>query len=239
VKLVLKLVRPRYFTPIHGEFRQLTKHARLAEHLRASGLEETFIMESGDVLEIDHHGARCAERLLALQGHLKSLRDEIDRKLGQVSGRVNVSNHPPLHPVIGNASFWFWRAANLGRSRLLGGQSRLKAGCGQNCPPSKGKRTHYPAIGPRPYNDEWRDSFTRIRCWLVDVPESNPAVNLRLGPQGWQVTAFRVDESDIDRLPSAGGITTEAFQPSSFPRPRLCGELDYDADPSDVASIPL
>jgi len=29
------------------------------------------------------------------------------------------------------------RAANLGRSRLLGGQSRLKAGCGQNCPPSK------------------------------------------------------------------------------------------------------
>jgi beta-glucosidase len=28
-------------------------------------------------------------------------------------------------------------AANLGRSRLLGGQSRLKAGCGQNCPPSK------------------------------------------------------------------------------------------------------
>jgi len=26
-------------------------------------------------------------------------------------------------------------AANLGRSRLLGGQGRLKAGCGQNCPP--------------------------------------------------------------------------------------------------------
>jgi len=30
-----------------------------------------------------------------------------------------------------------WRAANLGRSRLLGGQGRLKSGCGQNCPPSK------------------------------------------------------------------------------------------------------
>ena len=29
-------------------------------------------------------------------------------------------------------------AANLGRSRLLGGQSRLKAGCGQDCPPSSG-----------------------------------------------------------------------------------------------------
>jgi ribonuclease J len=60
MRLVLNLVRPRYFMPIHGEFRQLSKHARLAEHLRFAGLEETFIMESGEVLEIDHHGARKA-----------------------------------------------------------------------------------------------------------------------------------------------------------------------------------
>jgi len=65
MKLVLNLVRPRYFMPIHGEFRQLTKHARLAEHLRASGLEDTFIMESGDLLEIDHHGARKAGKVPA------------------------------------------------------------------------------------------------------------------------------------------------------------------------------
>ena len=58
MKLVLNLVRPRYFMPIHGEFRQLSKHARLAEHLRFAGLEDTFVMESGDVLEVDHHGAR-------------------------------------------------------------------------------------------------------------------------------------------------------------------------------------
>jgi ribonuclease J len=58
MKLVLNLVRPRYFMPIHGEYRQLAKHARLAEHLRFLGLEDTFIMESGEVLEIDHHGAR-------------------------------------------------------------------------------------------------------------------------------------------------------------------------------------
>jgi len=58
MKLVLNLVRPRYFMPIHGEFRQLSKHARLAEHLRFAGLEESFVMESGDILEIDHHGAR-------------------------------------------------------------------------------------------------------------------------------------------------------------------------------------
>jgi mRNA degradation ribonuclease J1/J2 len=41
----------------------LTKHARLAEHLRFAGLEETFIMESGDVLEIDNHGARKGGRV--------------------------------------------------------------------------------------------------------------------------------------------------------------------------------
>jgi ribonuclease J len=57
-KLVLNLVRPRYFMPIHGEFRQMSKHARLAEHLRYAGLQDTFIMESGDVLEIDVQGAR-------------------------------------------------------------------------------------------------------------------------------------------------------------------------------------
>jgi ribonuclease J len=63
MKLILNLVRPRYFMPIHGEFRQLSKHARLAEHLRFAGLEESFILESGDILEIDHHGARKAGKV--------------------------------------------------------------------------------------------------------------------------------------------------------------------------------
>jgi ribonuclease J len=63
LRLVLNLVRPRFFVPIHGEFRQLSKHIRLAGHLRSSGLEETFLMESGDVLELDQQGARKAGRV--------------------------------------------------------------------------------------------------------------------------------------------------------------------------------
>ncbi len=63
MKLVLNLVRPRYFMPIHGEFRQLSKHARLAEHLRFAGLEDSFVLESGDVLEIDQRGARKSSKV--------------------------------------------------------------------------------------------------------------------------------------------------------------------------------
>jgi ribonuclease J len=63
LKLVLNLVRPRYFLPVHGEFRQLAKHASLAQHLRGAGLEETFVLETGDSLEIDTHGARRGEKV--------------------------------------------------------------------------------------------------------------------------------------------------------------------------------
>ena len=63
MKLVLNLVRPRFFMPIHGEFRQLAKHARLAEHLRFAGMEESFIMESGEILELDRNGARKSGRV--------------------------------------------------------------------------------------------------------------------------------------------------------------------------------
>jgi ribonuclease J len=62
-KLVLNLCRPKYFMPIHGEFRQLSKHARLAEHLRFAGLQESFVMDTGEVLEIDRHGARKAGKV--------------------------------------------------------------------------------------------------------------------------------------------------------------------------------
>lgn len=58
LKLVLNLVRPRYFVPIHGEYRQLSRHAFLAQHLRSVGLEDTFVLETGDTLELDHLGAR-------------------------------------------------------------------------------------------------------------------------------------------------------------------------------------
>ncbi len=58
LKLILNLVRPRYFVPIHGEYRQMARHAQLAEHLVTAGLEKTFVLETGETLEMDRMGAR-------------------------------------------------------------------------------------------------------------------------------------------------------------------------------------
>jgi ribonuclease J len=63
LKLVLNLVRPRYFVPVHGEYRQLSKHAALAQHLRGAGLEETFVIETGETIEVDRQGARRGEKV--------------------------------------------------------------------------------------------------------------------------------------------------------------------------------
>ena len=61
LRLVLNLVRPRFFVPIHGEYRQMARHARLAHHLSHVGLEDTFVLESGQTLVIDNEGARKGE----------------------------------------------------------------------------------------------------------------------------------------------------------------------------------
>ena len=62
LKLMLNLVKPKFFIPIHGEYRQLFRHAELAAHLKQGGLEETFLLDNGDVLEFDERGARKAGR---------------------------------------------------------------------------------------------------------------------------------------------------------------------------------
>ena len=61
-KLMLSLVRPRYFVPVHGEYRQLSQHARIAERVFA-GREprpEILLAENGDVLHFDAAGGRIA-----------------------------------------------------------------------------------------------------------------------------------------------------------------------------------
>jgi ribonuclease J len=62
--LMLNLVRPRYFVPVHGEYRHLAHHVRLAREVGLAGAT-TFLLENGQVLEIDGVGARRADPVQA------------------------------------------------------------------------------------------------------------------------------------------------------------------------------
>jgi ribonuclease J len=62
LKLLINLVKPRYFIPIHGEYRQLKRHAELAGSMHGA-VGNVMMIESGDVLEFDELGARKAGRV--------------------------------------------------------------------------------------------------------------------------------------------------------------------------------
>ncbi len=59
LKLMHNLIRPKYFMPIHGEYRHLMQHKELAEYL---GMDPAniFVMNIGEVLELDHKSCKRA-----------------------------------------------------------------------------------------------------------------------------------------------------------------------------------
>ncbi len=57
LKLILSLVKPRFFAPIHGEYRHLNLHGRLAESVGMPA-SNIFVLEDGDVLELTSNSAR-------------------------------------------------------------------------------------------------------------------------------------------------------------------------------------
>ena len=64
LKLVLNLVRPKYFVPVHGEYRHLKAHAALAGSLGiAPG--NIFVLEDGDVLEVGPDSAEVTDKVKA------------------------------------------------------------------------------------------------------------------------------------------------------------------------------
>ncbi|BDE05469.1 ribonuclease J [Vulcanimicrobium alpinum] len=59
--LMLNLVRPKYFVPIHGEYRMLVTHGRLAAQTGVAG-DNVFVAENGDVLQFTKEGAEKVGR---------------------------------------------------------------------------------------------------------------------------------------------------------------------------------
>ena len=62
LKLMLKLLKPKYFMPVHGEYRMLKLHAELA-HSVGVAKTNTFIMENGDTLQINNGTVKQGRRI--------------------------------------------------------------------------------------------------------------------------------------------------------------------------------
>ncbi|HEY6443224.1 MAG TPA: ribonuclease J [Candidatus Acidoferrales bacterium] len=84
MKILLQLVKPKYFVPLHGEYRQLFQHAALAEQVGAvSG--QIFLLESGHPVEFTADGQAHqrepvpAGRVMVDSGSLEEIEDVVVR----------------------------------------------------------------------------------------------------------------------------------------------------------------
>ena len=81
LKLMLNLIKPEYFIPVHGEYRHLVVHARLAEK-QGMPRENVIVAEDGDVIIFDKDGGR-------IEGHEHTGRIFVDGKgIGDVGRSV-------------------------------------------------------------------------------------------------------------------------------------------------------
>jgi ribonuclease J len=89
LKLMLSLIRPRFFVPIHGEYRQLARHARVAA--RVSPATRVVLAENGDLIRFDDEGGKVVGRLPAGRTLIDGTRsgavgDEVLRDRRHLSG---------------------------------------------------------------------------------------------------------------------------------------------------------
>ncbi len=113
LKLLLNLIKPKFFVPIHGEYRHLSLHAKLASTLGISKAN-IFVMEDGNILELDKDKAKITGKVPSgniyvdglVMGDLAGviLRDRkllsrdgivvvfigIDKKSGKIIGRPDI-----------------------------------------------------------------------------------------------------------------------------------------------------
>ena len=62
LKLLLNLVKPRFFVPIHGEYRHLSLHAKIAQSIGIPS-DNTFALEDGDILEISPNNGKIVGKV--------------------------------------------------------------------------------------------------------------------------------------------------------------------------------
>ncbi len=62
-RLLINLVRPKFFVPVHGDYRYLRRHAQIA--METGAVEHAIVIEDGDVLELDKKDARKKDKVTA------------------------------------------------------------------------------------------------------------------------------------------------------------------------------
>jgi ribonuclease J len=63
MRLMINLVRPKFFIPVHGDYRYLVRHAGVA--METGAVEHAIVIEDGDVLELTKDDARKADKVTA------------------------------------------------------------------------------------------------------------------------------------------------------------------------------
>ncbi|HEX79401.1 MAG TPA: ribonuclease J [Dehalococcoidia bacterium] len=81
LKLLLSLVKPRFFVPVHGEYRHLSFHAQLARQVGITE-EHIFILEDGDILELGSNAGRVIGKVASGNVYVDGL------SVGDVGGIV-------------------------------------------------------------------------------------------------------------------------------------------------------
>jgi ribonuclease J len=72
LKLLLNLVKPKFFMPVHGEYRHLSLHATLAESVGIPK-ENIFVLEDGDVLTLDAESGKVSDKVTASNVYVDGL----------------------------------------------------------------------------------------------------------------------------------------------------------------------
>jgi len=81
LKLLLSLVKPKFFMPIHGEYRHLSLHAKLAQSVGIPE-ENTFLLEDGDILELSPNWGKVTGKVASGNVYVDGL------SVGDVGGIV-------------------------------------------------------------------------------------------------------------------------------------------------------
>lgn len=137
LKMLLNMVRPRYFVPVHGEYRHLVRHSQLAQEVGIPA-RHTFVLEKGDVLSITKRQARVQSRVQAggilvdgialgeLEGSaMRERRDLSEEGMVAISISINGKGSLLSDPVFESKGFIHIEEASVLRSEMTAMVSKV------------------------------------------------------------------------------------------------------------------